>query len=318
MKIVLTEPLSIAPEYLDQLIQPYLDQGHEFICYDTVSDNDSELIRRTHDADIVLLANHPFSEEVVGDLDNCQYLNIAFTGVDHVAVQSAKKKNILLSNASGYSNTAVSELVIGLTLDLYRNISKQNQMIRQGHTFSGPIMGQEIKGKTVAILGTGKIGSQTAELFHALGAKLIAYDQSENETLKQALPIQYLSLDNVISQADIVTLHLPLTDDTHHLIDQRALQQMKSSAVLINAARGPIIDQTALCQALDQGQIAGAAIDVFDQEPPLNNDHPYFKPANLLLTPHIGYLTQEAMNKRAQIVFDNLKYFLDGEPQNLV
>ena len=167
------------------------------------------------------------------------------------------------------------------------------------------------------MIGTGKIGLVTAQLYKAFGARLVAYDPFPNPNAV-ALGIQYLTLDEVLAQADIVTLHLPLLPSTKGLISADKFQLMKKSAILINCARGPIVDNAALAEALNTGQIAGAGIDVFDMEPPIPADYPLLNAKNAILTPHIGFLTNEAMVKRARIAFDNILAFLDGTPQNLI
>lgn len=317
MKINLIEPLQVSEETIQSLAQPLIDQGHEFNYFDSKWSDNNELIQRCQDAEIVMLANSPLPAEVIEQLPNLKYINIAFTGVDHVGVETAKERDILISNAAGYANDAVAELSIGLALSLYRAIPQGDQEIRRGEDFAGPIIGRQIKDKTVGIIGTGKIGLMTAERYKALGAKLIGYNRSEKEEAKE-LGLEYHSLEDVLALSDIVTLHLPLTDDTRGLIDSEKLKLMKEDAILINVARGPIVDTAALVEALNEERIAGAAIDVFDQEPALPNDYPMFSAQNIVMTPHIGFLTEEAMVHRAQIVFANTEAFIKGEPQNLV
>lgn len=317
MKITLLEPLHISEAALDLYRQKLIEAGHEFVAFDKVTTDPEELYQRAKDSEIVIVANHPLGAEVIERLDKTRYIAVAFTGTNHVGVDCAKSKGILVSNAAGYSNTAVAELVIGMTLDLLRHISHQNQTIRLGKDVPQALIGQEIKGKTVVIIGTGKIGVATARLFKAFGADLLGYDQVENPAAKEEGMV-YGDLEEVLAKADIVSLHLPLNDRTQHLIDAKALSSMKETALLINCARGPIVDNHALAQALKSGQIAGAGIDVFDQEPPLAEDEALLGADTAVLSPHIGYYTHEAMQARAQIVFDNVFAFIEGKPTNLV
>lgn len=317
MRIKLLEPLNVPHELIEELAEPIKAQGHEFVYYKEKTTDLTELIQRSKDADVVMIANNPYPTEVIDQAENLQYINVAFTGVDHVGLAAAKHPEILLSNAAGYANQAVAELCVGLTLDLYRKITQGNTDIRDAH-FPGPFQGGEINGKTVGVIGTGKIGLVTAQLYKAFGAKLIAYDPYPNLDAASALEIEYLTLDEVLTQADIVTLHLPLLPSTQGLISAEKFQLMKQSAILINCARGPIVDNAALSEALNTGQIAGAGIDVFDMEPPLPADYPLLDASNAILTPHIGFLTNEAMVKRARIAFDNILAFLAGSPQNLI
>ena len=316
MKIKLLEPLRVPDKMIEDLSQPLKDLGHEFKYYNVKTTDPAELIERSQDADIVMIANNSYPAEVIETVDKLKLINVAFTGVDHVDKEAAKAKGIKIANAAGYSNQAVAELVIGLTLDLYRGITKGNTDIRKTN-FPGPFQGSEIKDKTVGIIGTGKIGTMTAKLLKAFGANLIGYNRSEHEEAK-ALGLDYVSLEELMEQSDIVSVHLPLNDETRGILSKDLLAKMKSSAVLINCARGPIIDNEALAELLNEEKIAGAGIDVFDMEPPLPADYPLLSAKNAVLAPHVGYLTDEAMVLRAHIAFENTLAFIKGEPQNIV
>ncbi|WCG37019.1 2-hydroxyacid dehydrogenase [Aerococcus urinaeequi] len=316
MKIALLEPLRVPEARINELAQPLIDAGHEFTYYPDKTTDPNELYERSKDADIVMIANNPFPAEVIERLENTKFINVAFTGFDHVNSKASKDKGIAIGNASGYATTAVAELALGLTLDLFRAITKGNDDIRNAN-FPGPFQGREIKGKTVGIVGTGHIGLETAKLFKAFGANLIGYNRSEKQEAKE-LGVELVELDELLQRADIVSVHLPLNDETKHLLNKDNLSLMKDSAVIINVARGPIIDDAALADLLNEGKIAGAGIDVFDGEPPLPADYPLLSAKNAVLTPHVGFLSDEAMELRAQIAFENTKAFIDGKPQNIV
>ncbi|MFW3362258.1 2-hydroxyacid dehydrogenase [Aerococcus viridans] len=316
MKIALLEPLRVPEARINELAQPLIDAGHEFTYYSDKTTDPNELYERSKDADIVMIANNPYPAEVIERLENTKFINVAFTGFDHVNSKASKDKGIAIANASGYATTAVAELALGLTLDLIRAITKGNDDIRNAN-FPGPFQGREIKGKTVGIVGTGHIGLETAKLFKAFGANLIGYNRSEKQEAKD-LGVELVKLDELLQSADIVSVHLPLNDETKHLLNRDKLSLMKDSAVIINVARGPIIDDAALAALLNEGKIAGAGIDVFDGEPPLPADYPLLSAKNAILTPHVGFLSDEAMELRAQIAFENTKAFIDGKPQNIV
>ncbi|MFW3331282.1 2-hydroxyacid dehydrogenase [Aerococcus viridans] len=316
MKIALLEPLRVPEARINELAQPLIDAGHEFTYYPDKTTDPNELYERSKDADIVMIANNPYQAEVIERLENTKFINVAFTGFDHVNSKASKDKGIAIANASGYATTAVAELALGLTLDLFRAITKGNDDIRNAN-FPGPFQGREIKGKTVGIVGTGHIGLETAKLFKAFGANLIGYNRSEKQEAKD-LGVELVELDELLQRADIVSVHLPLNDETKHLLNKDKLSLMKESAVIINVARGPIIDDAALADLLNEGKIAGAGIDVFDGEPPLPADYPLLSAKNAILTPHVGFLSDEAMELRAQIAFENTKAFIDGKPQNIV
>lgn len=310
MKVTLIEPLRVPKETIDNLAQPILDKGHEFVSYDEKTTDPAELYERSKDADVLMIANNPLPNEVIEKLDQTKLINVAFTGLDHVGSQAADK-GIKVINAAGYSDQSVSELVIGLTLNVYRKIAQGNQDIRKAD-FPGMIQGQEIKGKTLGIIGTGNIGIETARLFKAFGANVLGHSRTEKDEAKE-LGLTYVSLDELLKQSDIVSIHLPLNDGTKNTLSKEKLALMKETAILINCARGPIIDNDALADQLNNGKLAGAGIDVFDMEPPIPSDYALLHAKNAVLTPHVAYLTDEAMVNRAHIVFNNTVKFLDGE-----
>lgn len=316
MIIKLLEPLRVPESLIEELSAPLKEAGHDFVYYDEKTTDVDELTKRSEDADIVIIANNPYPKEAFSQAENLKLINVAFTGVDHVDLGAAKDQGIQVANAAGYSNTAVAELVIGLTLDVYRRISFGNDSIQQGDEVV-LYQGNEIRGKTVGIVGTGSIGIETARLFKAFGANLIGYNRTEKEEAKE-LGLEYVSLDELMANSDIISLHLPLNDETKNTISREKLEMMKDSAVLINAARGPIVDNDALAELLNDSEIAGAGIDVFDMEPPIPSDYPLLSAKNAVLTPHVAYLTDESMVARAHIAFDNVVKFIEGNPQNIV
>lgn len=312
MKIVLLESLAVSEEVLQGYVSSLEKEGHTFIAYEKETDPDV-LIARVKDADVIMLANMPLAGEVIDACENLKFIDVAFTGVDHIDLKRAQVKGIAVSNASGYSNESVAELVIGMTLSLLRNIRQVETRCREGKTKDG-LVGCELKGKTVGVIGTGAIGARVAELFHYFGCKIIAYDK-----IRKDIPyITYLPLEAVLEKADIVTLHCPLTDETRGLINAEKLVLMKEGAYLINAARGPIVDSGALADALNEGRLSGAGIDVFETEPPLSIDHPLLCARNCLVTPHIAFASEESMVLRAEIVFRNLREWMKGNQINKI
>lgn len=301
MKTVLMEPLNISKELLDILSAPLRDGNNTFTAYDTKPATPEEWIARLGDADQLILANTPMPEAVLDAAPNLKYINIAFTGTDHMPVVQAEAKGIQVINAAGYSDEGVAELVLGMTISLLRRLEEADIALRHGGR-AADFLGNEIAGRTVGIIGTGRIGKRVAQLFAALGANLIGINRSEHDDVK-ALGLQYVPLDELLRRADIITVHLPSTPETKDFLAAREFAQMKPSAILINCARGPIVNSADLAKALSDGLLAGAAVDVFNQEPPLTDAEPLLHAPNTLLTPHIGYFTREAMIKRAKIVF---------------
>ncbi|MEF7495884.1 2-hydroxyacid dehydrogenase [Lysinibacillus sphaericus] len=317
MLVKLLEPLNVSDSIIEKLAEPIKQVGHEFVYYNKKTTDSAELAKRSEGADVIMIANNPYPTEVIDQNANLKLINVAFTGVDHVGIGQARNQDVMVCNAAGYANQAVAELTIGLVLDVYRRISQGNKEIHADH-FPGAFQGSEIKGKTVGLIGTGKIGMMTARLFKAFGAKIVASDQSRRNPEAEALGIEYMELDELLAQSDIVSLHIPLLSSTKGLISKEKLELMKESAILINCARGPIVDNDALADALNEGRIAGAGIDVFDMEPPIPGDYKLLQAKNVILTPHVGFLTNEAMELRAKIAFDNTMAFLEGKPQNII
>ncbi len=201
-------------------------------------------------------------------------------------------------------------------IDLLRKITPLDAKTREGEG-RGTFAGRELKGKTVGIIGTGDIGTRTAELLKPFGVEVLGYSRSRRESAQEA-GIAYTDLDNLLGKSDLISISVPLTDQTRGMIGKESFDKMKPTAFLINTARGPVVDEAALIEALNDGKIAGAALDVFDTEPPLPKDAAILKARNTLLTPHIGYASQESFDDRAKIVFDNVEAFLEGKPQNVV
>lgn len=313
-KIVIMESLGISAEELAARKAPFEAQGHAFVDYPKTTDP-AKLIEEAKDADAMILANMPMPADVLRKCDKLKFIDVAFTGVDHVGLDAAKEKNIAVSNASGYSNEAVSELVIGTTLSLARNLRSVEDRCREGKDKTG-LVGWEIKGKTVGIIGLGKIGTRTAELFHAFGATVLAQSRTHHDGIAEY--IEQVTQEELLRRSDIVVLHCPLNDSTRGMINAEKLAMMKPTALLVNVARGPVVVEKDLAAALENGVIAGAAIDVFDKEPPLDTASPILHAPNCLVTPHVAFATQQSMSLRAEIVFDNLAKWMEGHQINTI
>lgn len=309
--IVIAEPLGISEEALKKLLIP----GEIFVNWmpHGKAKTEEELAERLKDADIAVIANRPLPAAVLEKCPKLKYIDVAFTGVDHVDMDYCREHDILVSNAAGYSDQTVAEITIGFALSLLRMLHDCDYAVRRGGTSQG-LCGREIAGKTVGVIGLGRIGKRVAQLFEAFGATVIACDPDERAK-EAGYPM--LPLEELIAKSDIVTLHAPSIPATRKMMGRRQFYLMKSSAIFINCARGALVDSEALRDALDNGVIAGAAVDVFDMEPPLPESEPLLQAKNCILAPHVAYLSDESMLRRAQIVFDNLNAYLAGHPQNL-
>lgn len=311
MKIVLLEGLGVSGEVLETHARRLEQMGHTFVAY--AKDTDPQVqLERSKDADVIMLANMPLAESVVEGAAALKFIDVAFTGVDHIPMDMAKKRGIAVSNASGYATQAVAELCISFMIQLLRNIGKTEERCRKGGTKDG-LIGNLLCGKTVGIIGAGAIGRKTAALCKAFGCTVLAYSRSQ--VSDNAIDEQ-VSLEELLKRADIVSLHCPLTADTKGMLGKAEFALMKKTAILINTARGAVLDSAALAEALETGMIAGAACDVFETEPPLSENHPLLHSPNTIVTPHIAFASEESMVQRADIVFENLYSWLEGKQLN--
>lgn len=305
MKIVVIEPLAVEEKRFLEIARAAVGQEPEIVCYDTRTTDVKELGERGKDADIIALGNLPFPREVLEQCENLKMLAVAFTGLDHVDLAYCEERGIKVQNCAGYATTAVAELTFGLMLDVYRNILPCDEAARAGGTKDG-LVGFELEGKTIGVVGTGAIGARVIELAKAFHMNVLAY----NRTPGKVKDVDYVALEELLEKSDIVSLHVPLTPETKGIIGEKGLALMKPSAILINTARGPVVDTKALADALQSGKIAGAGIDVFDAEPPLDPADPLLHTPHTVVTPHVAFATKESMIKRAIIEFDNIAAFI--------
>jgi D-3-phosphoglycerate dehydrogenase len=312
MKIAVIESLQLDRDYV-------LEQFDALRCevdyYDNKPENDEEIIRRCSGAEIVVLVNTPLRREVIEKLKNLKMVAVSFTGYDHVDIEACGERGIVVSNVPEYSTTSVAELVFGMIISLMRQIPQCDSALREGKGSTG-LMGTELMGKTMGVIGTGKIGKRVCEIALCFGMRVLAYSRTEKEEIKSK-GVRYTSLEELLRESDVVSIHLPLNRQTEKLIGERELSMMKSGAILVNAARGKIVDTTALVKELERGRIY-ACLDVFDIEPPLPESHPVIKTKNTLLAPHVGYYTVEALQRRLKVTVENIKAFMEGKPVNVV
>lgn len=316
MKIVIMEPLGITPEKVEEAAKTVKQKGHEVVYYQTRTEDTTELIERGKDADIIIIANLPFRKSVIEHCQNLKLLSVAFTGIDHIDVDYCKQKGIMVCNAAGYSTNAVAELAFGLAISVLRNIPACDSVTRIEGTKAG-LVGSELYQKTFGVIGTGAIGTKVALIAKAFGCNVIAYSRTIRKSVEQQ-GIKYVSLEELLKQSDIVSLHVPFNDATKNLIGKEQIALMKKSAILLNTARGGVIDNQALADALNAEQIAGAGIDVFEMEPPIPKTHPLANAKHTVLTPHVAFASQEALYTRALIVFDNIVNWEAGTPKNVI
>ena len=312
MKISLVNPLEVDDKIINNHKEKLEEMGHEFISYDDNAKDDDELIERLKDTDIAIITNKPLSARVIDASKNLELIDVAFTGVDHVDLDAVKENGITLVNASGYSDDSVAELVIGLTIAVMRKFNSNKANIFDGQ--NNNLMGETIQGKKFGIIGTGNIGTKLIGILLAFGCEVLAYSRTEKEELKN-LGVSYVDLDTLLKESDIISLHIPNNKETKHFLGKEELDKMKENAILINCARGPVVDNDYLAELLNEDKLR-AGIDVFDMEPPLPEDYPLRNAKNIVLTNHVGFYTKEAMKNRAEIVFDNIYEYLEGNVIN--
>jgi D-3-phosphoglycerate dehydrogenase len=315
MKIIAIEDLQVEDEMIEKLVSEIIGPSHEFKYMKEKPVSQDDLARRLTDADIAIGVNFPISRKVIYDSKRLKMISVSFTGYDHVDIKAATERGIVVSNVPHYATHSVAELVFGLIICLLRSIIRADHVTRTGWTREN-LLGTEIYGKTLGIIGFGDIGQQVAKIANGFGAKVLAYDVVPRDEVAKKLNVTLTDLDSLLKSSDIVTLHAPLLDSTRGLIGEKELELMKSGAILINLARGPLVAKEPLCKALASGKIR-AGIDVYDVEP-LPLDDPILKVGNTVLTPHIGFFTREALQVRTRIAFENIGAFIKGKSQNVV
>lgn len=308
MKIVAVEPIGISRQRAEELVERYAAKGCDFVVYPDRKEDEQTLVERMKDADVVIVSNIRLSREVLEQCPKLKFLNVAFTGLDHIDQDYCREKGILIRNASGYATQAVAELAVGLMLDVYRKITPFDASTRnlQGRN---NILGRELHGKTVGLVGTGAIGLRTAAILKAFGCRLLAYSRTERQEALD-MGIEYTTLEDLMQRSDIISLHTPLTAQTKGLISREMLELCKTSAIIINTARGAVIDNKALAEMLNKDCIAGAGIDVYEYEPPLQSNHPLLSAKNAVLLPHVAFATEESFSIRVDIILRNLDEYL--------
>jgi glycerate dehydrogenase len=262
----------------------------------------------------------PISAKTIAALPELKYIGVLATGVNVVDLDAADQAGVTVTNIPGYSGNAVAQHVFALLMEMTNRVAAHDSAVHAGkwagcHDFSftlAPLI--ELSGKCLGIIGAGDIGRQVARIGHAMGMQIMVSSRTRKE---MGMPVRWADTDHVFQEADIVSLHCPLTDETKHMVNAQRLSHMKRSAYLINTARGPLIDELALASALKAGMIAGAALDVLSTEPP-SPDNPLLNAPNCIITPHNAWAAREARHRLMRMATNNLRMFQGGEPTNTV
>ncbi len=316
MKIVILDAYTANPGDLDW--QVFKDLG-QLQTYDRTSED--AVIKNAAEAEIVLTNKTVITAETISSLPNLRYIGVLATGYNVVDLAAAGMRGVPVTNIPAYSTPAVAQMVFAHVLNLTQHVAMHAESVRNGEWsdcsdfcfWNAPLT--ELKGQTFGIIGLGQIGKETAAIASAFGMRVIAYNHRPPRELSN--DIEMVDLDEVFAKSDVISLHCPLTKENHHLVNSKRLTEMKRSAILINTARGPLVDTKALAKALQEGEIAGAGLDVMETEPPIAG-HPLFSAPNCHITPHIGWAAQAARRRLIKIAAQNVKAFLVGAPENVV
>lgn len=265
-------------------------------------------------AEGIITGLEQITSRVIDSAPNLKVISAGGVGFDHIDLAAANRREIVVANCSGCNNHSVSELAFGMMIDLARNVLVHDKEIKAGGwtPYDIAVQGSELWGKTLGIVGLGRVGKATALLAKAFGMRVLAYDLVWDITFANQNGITLAPLDTLLMQSDWISLHCPLTNATRELIDERAIELMKPTAFLINTARGPVVKESALVNALATKRIAGAGLDVFEIEP--HPDNPYTEFSNVVLTPHIGGSTMEAFDRSLYLALTNVTNVVNGLP----
>jgi len=324
-------------DYEEKIIKDRL-KGHEiyFSSEPITEDN----LPKENDFDILsVFVNSTMSKKEIAHFPNLKLINTGSTGFDHIDAAVAKKSGVLVSSVPGYGENTVAEFTVGLILSLARKIYPAIDRIKETGTFSHEgLRGVELKGKVLGIVGTGRIGKQVAEIAEGLEMKIIASDPYPDKKFAKKVGLKYVDLDTLLGESDFITLHVPYNESTHHLINKSNIDKIKKGAYLVNTARGAVVETEALVKALENGTLAGAGLDVLEEEGEvqdelnfLANPHPneealknvlynhtLMKMPNVLITPHNAFNSEEALKEILETTLENIEGFTNGKPVNLI
>ncbi len=281
-----------------------------------------KIVERIGDADVVYTNKTPITRETLDACPNIKFIGVLATGYNVVDVDAAREKGIPVSNIPTYGTDAVAQFTIALLLELCHHIGEHSDCVKRGDWtnsedfcfWNHPLI--ELAGKTMGIIGFGRIGQRTAEIAQALKMKVLAYDKYKNPALESET-CKYGDLDELLAGSDVISLHCPLFPETEGIINKDTIAKMKDGVMIINTARGPLIVEEDLRDALNSGKVGGAAVDVVSTEP-IEMDNPLLEAKNIIITPHIAWAPKESRQRLMVIAVENLKAFAEGSPINVV
>lgn len=293
----------------------------ELTVYEHVTHDEDEVIRRAGDAEILIGNESKITRRVLESCPNVRFVAMLATGYDAVDYKYARERGIPVSNVPAYGTAAVAQYAISLLLEVCGHVAYHSEQIHDGRWSrcddwfysEHPVI--ELDGKTMGIIGFGRIGQRVGQIASAMGMKVIAYNRSRSES--GAKIADYVNLEELFRRSDVISLHCPLFPETEKIINAETIAKMKDGVIIINNSRGRLVDEQALADALESGKVYAAAVDVVSEEP-IKPDNPLLKAKNCFITPHMSWTPKEARQRIMDTTEENIKAFLRGEPQNVV
>ncbi|MEA4963402.1 D-2-hydroxyacid dehydrogenase [Lutispora sp.] len=322
MKIVVLDGYTLNP---GDLSWRAIENFGNLVVYDRTSfdkSDDDLILDRIQDADIVFTNKTPLSENVIKKAGKLRYIGVLATGYDVVDVKAASQTGIVVTNIPSYGTATVSQMAIALLLEICHHVGVHDESVHRGDWANSPDWCYwhypiiELAGKTMGIIGYGRIGQSTGKAAQAFGMNVLAYNPSKNKSLENET-MKYADLDELLSSSDVIVLHCPSNESTKGMINKNSIAKMKDGVILINNSRGALIVEEDLAEALNSRKVAGAAVDVVSSEP-IKEDNVLLKAKNCIITPHISWASKEARQRIMDMAADSLARFLSGNPINVV
>ena len=334
MKIVYFDVETYEEEFLKEK-----NQGNNYILVKEPL-NDLEPIKSEYtDADIIsVFTTSRVNKNVLKQFKNLKLITLRSVGFNHVDIEYCKEHNIIVENSPGYGNQSVAEFALALLMNVTRKVTTSYSEYKNARISAASLMGEELCGKNMGIVGLGKIGSAFAKIAYGLGMNILGYDKYENEDLKKNYNVQYVDFDTLLKDSDFISIHAPMSKENYHMFNSESFEKMKNTAILINTGRGELIDTAALFNALVSNKIAGAGLDVLENEQTMTDfdymiglnrldkltleqtviNSKMFQLDNVILTPHIAYNTKEAIERILKTTMSNIEAFMQNKIQNTV
>ena len=319
MKIVILDGYTLNP---GDLSWENLKKFGELTIYDRTEYENGKIIEAIGNAEIIFTNKTPLPKEVLDKVPSLKYIGVLATGYNVVDVDAAKELGIVVTNVPSYGTTAVAQMTMALLLEMCHHVGDHNRAVKEGEWskskdfcfWNYPLI--ELDGKTMGIIGFGRIGQASAKLAQAFGMNILTSGSRKKPEL-ESNTCKQVDMDELLAKSDVISLHCPLTPETEGIINTSNISKMKDGAMIVNTSRGQLIVEQDLKEALDNGKLAGAALDVVSKEP-IDRDNPLLKASNCIITPHIAWAPKESRNRLLNTALENLEAFIKGNPINVV